>query len=285
MRSCSFVMLLELLLFVIWVGTEGLATPSSMGQHAADASEDALLGGARALELALRSGAAALREGARLRLAAAEARRADTAARRVAAERQRRSAAVRQRLAEAAGEDQRLRVEDTRLRTEAAQLRRAAAAAAAASATEEGTGSHHSTVALAIVGASLALGCLAFVGFEAYEVLYAHPSDMKIDLKDVKTAIHQRFLCGFSYKTLRSLCVLFLVGAAGFTFFWWKGMIQPILLNMLLYAYLAAVLLAILCITGAEAFADLSDRLRQVMKIVKTVEHFFNQGVEDVEDA
>lgn len=227
-------------------------------------------------------------EGLQRRRPAAATPQADVDLQRWAAEAQRRGDALHRHHEEALQEDRHLRAEDARLRREAAALR--AAVAAQASPTASPGTSHLSGDAMFMLAclALLILGCCTWAGLQTCGDLRQQASDEKgdgtVSSADVKRSLHQHFLCGLDAHSLRSFCQLLAFAIAGFVFLWWKEMIQPILGSLLVYAFIATVVLLILGIVGGEFFSDFSAQLTQAHEAAKRVEHVFHQGTNDVDE-
>uniref|UniRef100_A0A7S2AYZ0 EF-hand domain-containing protein n=1 Tax=Alexandrium andersonii TaxID=327968 RepID=A0A7S2AYZ0_9DINO len=192
--------------------------------------------------------------------------------------------AVRHHLA-ALAQDRRVRAEDARLRREAATLRKVAERADFAGSRTSG---HRSAVLAAGGVGALVLGGGLLIALKAYDILRLHPQDEngdgKVDWADVKQFFRRHVCCGLNAKALRSLCQLLAFAVAGFAFLWWKHMLQPILQSLLVYSYIAVVVLLIFGIVAAEVTGDVAGSLSTAHSAVKNVERVFNQGTKDIDD-
>lgn len=178
---------------------------------------------------------------------------------------------------EALAEHARVISEDAQLRRRNAELRQSLLRAALADEVESASG-HGMVVALVI--AAVIVGCCSYVGFRFYSVMRTHCTDSDgdgdVDIYDFGHAVHIFCLCGLNNKGLRSLFLLFVAGSSGFAFLWWKHIIQPFLLNLMLYGYLAAFCLYIGLIFAGEAFVEVKANFNKVMAVVHRVERFFS---------
>mmetsp|Transcript_92039 Transcript_92039/g.259418 ORF Transcript_92039/g.259418 Transcript_92039/m.259418 type:complete len:459 (-) Transcript_92039:53-1429(-) len=136
----------------------------------------------------------------------------------------------------------------------------------------------------------LGIGCVlvcGFVSFQAFKFAQAsadEDGDGDVDLEDVEKSIQNKFLCGLSWPTIKNLMLLLLLAIAGFTFLWWAGIIQPFLQQMVVYLYLASVILGFLAVVVYEAWDDIGKMQGQIMKVVRRVSFFFEGGFQDLEE-
>jgi len=75
--------------------------------------------------------------------------------------------------------------------------------------------------------------------------------------------------CGMSLRAVVNMAIVLLLAAAGFCALWWQQIIQPILEQITVYMYLAAIGIAILGVLAVEAWKRVSELLQLIHDKVK----------------
>jgi len=156
------------------------------------------------------------------------------------------------------------------------------------------THSRHSEwvmLAISVIGVTLSF-CLC-VANEAYEFVYEWPTaearsedsheDGHIDRRDVCRFLAKKVIClHLSPIAMRRLSLFTLQSAAVGGILWWKGLLQPVLGTLVVYAYLVAMVLWFLAVIGAQGFTSIKDRFARIKQMVLKLEAFFEGQVDDV---
>jgi len=142
------------------------------------------------------------------------------------------------------------------------------------------------TLVAAIVGGSVGSLVLLYVIYRIVGVFRTATDrnrDGVVDFEDVKIELEDKFLCGLGWDSVKNLAILVIFAVSGFAVLWWAGVIQPFLQQMLVYLYLACVVLSVLAVLILEAWDDIGKMQARIMNIVTNVEGFFDQGFEEFE--
>lgn len=119
----------------------------------------------------------------------------------------------------------------------------------------------------------VAVACFFFLVLYAMEIAYASSTDSHGAGSEPDRPRRAVPCCGLSTWAARSFCILGALSGVGFLLLWRQGFIQPILLNLCLYFYLAVVFLLIVCTIVGEAWRDLSWRYGSAIQKAKNLQH------------